>query len=695
MNKYVENVILKEGNGEKHLYVYLSKDAYNAPYKALSRLFDDNCEEVFGINLKELKYKIKRTFIFFAKGVDVIKKGAFDFGFHEYGIGKIEFIIPEGVKRIEDKAFYSSRFDEINLPESLEYIGDEAFFSYGLTKGEIFIPKNVTHIGQKIFDGKIVFDKENNNFFDDGVAIYNTFEKTLVYFHPDVKVETYFVKDGTENILVSGMFKKTYLIDEIIIPQSVKRIEECLWYKHEFKKVIVQSKETIIEKAAFKAGTKISYPDGEYFYLGHSSKYCKEDNDKKYYNYQNTKVTSARKSAIYKIEEEGKALNIYFSENINSDEGIVFSYLLQSDYDNVSDKIKKRYTEGYYHDIYVYLPDGIDTIKNRMFAKAFVNQKDNKKTNSKVHIIIGEGVKTIEESAFSSSGIYSVKLPQSLEVIERYAFWENSITQNIKIPKNVKKIGDGAFRLNEGTKVLVDKDNDSFYSDGYALYDVKEKELIYFFDHKTYKDYNEFDEAYNYNYKVLDGTKKIQCESFLGFNYYDEEDYSNCEGRFGVLEIPESIEEIDRYVFWNTQFKKVIINNPDVVIGNHAFLDGQKIEFPFDGYLIIKNYEDKKIDGEYKIIQEIPPEDLEKYNRVIYDYEIPKQEEKEIYKGEESELDIERIKSIIEDNKKEIEENLSKNPFDFDVDEIFKDVDYDYNSFDFESVSDDEENEEN
>lgn len=694
MNKYIENIKIEKiensASGKNFiLKVILSKDVINAPHKALRHLFDDQDTEV-----KDLKYKIKEMWVYIPKGIECIKESMFESAFCDYGCGDIVVIIPEGVKKIEKKAFYFAHFDSLKLPESLEYIGDEAFYTYTTAKGSIFISKNVKHIGQKIFDGNIVIDKENDNFFDDGVAIYNDLEKTLVYFYPDVKKETYFVKEGTEKIIASGMFRKNYLIDNIVIPQSVKVIEECLWYKHEFKKVIVQSGETFIEKTAFKGNTKISYPDGEYFYFGHSSKFCKEENDKKYYNYQNTKVTVARKSAIEKIEEEGKILNIYFSENMQSDEKIIFSYLLQSDYDNISEQIKNQYLKGYYHDIYVYFPGGINTITSCMFKNAFVNQNDNKKINSKVHIIIGEGVKTIEESAFSSSGIYSVKLPQSLEVIEGYAFWDTSITQNIKIPKNVKKIGEGAFRLNGGTKIFVDDDNESFYSDGYALYDVKEKELIYFFDHKTYKDYNEFDEAYNYNYKVLDGTKKIQCEAFLGFNYYDEEDYSTCESRFGVLILPESIEEIDRYVFWNTQFKKVIINNPDVVIGNHAFLDGQKIEFPFDGYLIIKNYEDKKIDGEYKIIQEIPPEDLEKYNRVIYDYEIPEEEIKEVYIGEESELDIDKIKSIIEENKKELEEDENKNPFDFDVDEIFKDVDYDYNPFDFEPVELEEDDEE-
>ncbi|MBE7037353.1 MAG: hypothetical protein E7404_00415 [Ruminococcaceae bacterium] len=698
MNKYIENIKIEKidnSNERKNfiLHVYLSKDVIDAPFKVLRKLFDDDDKEI-----KEINYKSKKLYIYIPEGIECIKESLFENAFNEYGYGDTTVIIPEGVKKIEKRAFYYARFHSLKLPESLEYIGEEALYTYSADKMEgILISKNVKHIGQNVFSGNIKFDKENKNFFDDGVAVYNELEKSLVYFYPDVKKEVYLVKEGTEKISASGIFRKSYFIDEIIIPQSVKKIEKCLWRYNEFKKVTVQNKETLIRVAAFEDNTKILYPDGKYFYMGHSSKFYKEENDKKYHNYQNTKVTQARRNAIEKIEEEENSLNIYFSENIQSDEGIVFRHLLQNDYDNVSEQIKKRYVEGYYHDIYVYLPDGINTVKQLMFSNAFVNQKDNNKISSKVHIIIGEGVEKIEKSVFWNSGAYSVKLPQSLEVIEKNAFHDTSITQNIKIPKGVRVIEEGAFCINGEAKILVDKDNQTFYSDGHALYNIEEKELIYFFAHKWYKDYKEFDEAYNFNYRVISGTKKIQIGAFEGFSYYDSD--VSYEERFGVLELPESLEKVERWTFYETDFKKVIINNPHVIIENYAFLNGQRIEFPYDGYLIIKNYDDVKIDDEYKIVVEISEEDKNKYNKVIYDYEVPeeKAEPEEVYQGEETELDIDEIKRKLEENKEEAQENqTAENPFDFDADEIFKDINYDYNPFDFKPVDieDDDEDDE-
>ena len=62
----------------------------------------------------------------------------------------IKFVkISEGIKRIENNAFYCSFIVNIELPSTLEYIGDEAFYWSRLEN--IVIPKNVNYLGARAF----------------------------------------------------------------------------------------------------------------------------------------------------------------------------------------------------------------------------------------------------------------------------------------------------------------------------------------------------------------------------------------------------------------------------------------------------------------------------------------------------------------------------------------------------------------
>ena len=62
----------------------------------------------------------------------------------------IKFVkISEGIKRIENNAFYCSFIVNIELPSTLEYIGDEAFYWSHLEN--VVIPKNVSYLGARAF----------------------------------------------------------------------------------------------------------------------------------------------------------------------------------------------------------------------------------------------------------------------------------------------------------------------------------------------------------------------------------------------------------------------------------------------------------------------------------------------------------------------------------------------------------------
>ena len=67
---------------------------------------------------------------------------------------------------------------------------------------------------------------------------------------------------------------------------------------------------------------------------------------------------------------------------------------------------------------------------------------------SSTTIVIPEGVHTIDMLAFSrekKAEIKSIQLPQSLEIIENWAFDHCKKLERIIIPAGVRKIGRGAF----------------------------------------------------------------------------------------------------------------------------------------------------------------------------------------------------------------------------------------------------------
>lgn len=87
--------------------------------------------------------------------LEVIGYGAF--WFCEYLTGPLN--LPQTLKRIEDRAFNSTRFTgHLVLPDNLEYIGTQAFGNWSVGKagsytGDLVIPENITQIQNETFKG--------------------------------------------------------------------------------------------------------------------------------------------------------------------------------------------------------------------------------------------------------------------------------------------------------------------------------------------------------------------------------------------------------------------------------------------------------------------------------------------------------------------------------------------------------------
>lgn len=182
-------------------------------------------------------YKLKSIYI--QSGVEEIGEDAFyssDDGSDiddEIRIAINSLTLPDTLKKIGDSAFeYIYIEDEITLPESLIYVGDYAFYLAEFYNNELYIPKNVEHIGKGAFSW-CCFKKysvdENNKFYssDSQGALYNKDKTELIHYPNNTYVadNTTFIIPDTVKTVKKDCFFNTRCLKEIVIPPSVEEIE--------------------------------------------------------------------------------------------------------------------------------------------------------------------------------------------------------------------------------------------------------------------------------------------------------------------------------------------------------------------------------------------------------------------------------------------------------------------------------------
>ena len=181
------------------------------------------------------EYKIKSIFI--QSGIEEIGREAFsssDDWDDDVRISIKSLTLPDTLKKIGYEAFFYMNLNgELLLPESLEFVDNYAFYRTRVYNKELFIPKNVEHIGTGAFldNGFIKYKvDENNKYFsnDDEGALYNK-DKTVLVHYPN---DTYVAENSTFEIpntvvtIAPYCFHYTRCLKEIVIPESVRVIED-------------------------------------------------------------------------------------------------------------------------------------------------------------------------------------------------------------------------------------------------------------------------------------------------------------------------------------------------------------------------------------------------------------------------------------------------------------------------------------
>lgn len=123
-------------------------------------------------------------------------------------------ILPEGLKRIEERGFCGCRkITELNIPSTVEYIGYEAFLNIGIT--DVIIPQGVREISDRAFRGS---DLLTTVTLPDTVISIG--EEAFAW---NGSLEEINLPEGLEIIKI-GAFTGCSSMDEIKIPASVTQI---------------------------------------------------------------------------------------------------------------------------------------------------------------------------------------------------------------------------------------------------------------------------------------------------------------------------------------------------------------------------------------------------------------------------------------------------------------------------------------
>ena len=186
----------------------------------------------------------------------------------------------------------------------------------------------------------------------------------------------------------------------------------------------------------------------------------------------------------------------------------------------------------------------------------------NESKQSVKQIIIGEGVKSIGESAFCHcSELESVVLPDSLISIGDYAFYGDSSLSNIEISRNVTQIGDHAFAYcNKLKSIPVEEGNTHFCSEEGILYNKDMTKIVCYPAGKT--DISQFN--------IPDGVTEVGVSAFVNcrsltaikipnsVTTIGASAFSDCRNLYSV-NIPQSVTSIGSSAFWYCNNMKSLV----------------------------------------------------------------------------------------------------------------------------------------
>ena len=383
---------------------------------------------------------------------------------YPYGRKDSYYRVPDGVIEICERAFnWNSNLTEIELPDSLQIIGNEAFINCSITN--ITLPVNVTSVTGQAFNycshlSEIRVAAGNQTYFSRNGVLFSDGGKKLVAYPLGNTSSSYKIPSTVEVIGEYAFYHNQYL-SEIDFPDALKTIEgNAFEYCKLLERVDLKGKLEYIGPYAFafcdnltsvnmeavgcvcddafrySPIRKLVFPEGLYS-IGSTIAYGSALRE--VHLPSSIWLSNIADDAFESDDELPDGEHITFYVPHGSDAGL-YCIMYGCVYEYSDEAPEETETND--------TPDEIECSSDFEISDGILTSY----AGSDTDISVPYGVEVIGDSAFSGKKeIQSVTLPDSLTKIDEYAFSGCKQLSWINIPDSVEVIGEFAF---SGCKLL-------------------------------------------------------------------------------------------------------------------------------------------------------------------------------------------------------------------------------------------------
>ena len=617
---YVSNIILNEGIEELGYSIFMgcsnlkSVTIPGSVKKLPSGLFTS-------VALQE---------IILSEGIEEINSGTFDTS--KYSVKKLslpgslvnipdellsngssleELILGEGIKEIGNRTFaYCNNLAKLQLPTTLEEIGEYAFYNDGKFDYDLSSLNNLKSIGQYAFGycqgiTKIVLPSSLEN-IEQG-AFYYCMGATLIDIH------------GSFDTIPQYAFQNATSLREVYIGDNIKTIRSGAFYTcpYLFSVVLGENVETISDGAFSSCYfLKLIYNNSELELVPGSSNYgqialyakciIKEGEDLTFIN-DNGFLFEQTETSYQLIGYIGSEENITLPTSFkDKDDNVITEftinrYAFRNNQTIKSVVIPDSYTEipdsffyGCTNLESVTIGSGITSLEYGLFYGSglksvvipdtitYLDKDVFRYCKSLKSITIGSGIDNIPMYSFAGceslesitipntvtslgaycfmySGLKSITLGTGLTELPSYAFQYAEKLESITIPANITSIGSYAFQYCKGLKSFKLEANDAVISP-YMFDQCNGLEEVVLTDNIV--------SIGDHSFNACANLRKVKCGSGLKtIGYYAFNYCTNLE----EVEFNNGLTSIDSNAFYYTKLESIVLPNSLTSIGTSAF----------------------------------------------------------------------------------------------------------------------------
>ena len=477
------------------------------------------------------------------------------------GLEKVTF--PESLKRIEEKAFYNRNLKDVEIPENVEYVGDQAFAKHT----DVKICGDNTLLGQNISDNISIAKTNKKYHTENGLLLSNDNKRLLKVISENDEIQ---LPDEIEVIDCGAISRKILKDDKL--PLNLKWIGENNKIVLTGGKLFISNKVEYIgtlpvsaNKIVFEEGNKNYRMDkyAVYHILNDGKEEILALRDHSIDSFEvNEKIACLDKNVFYGCDKLKKLkLNeglLSYDEQCVEDQfgdkqferiyipsSVKRLSLISSELDhyrNINYLIDENNSHYFIDDDIIYEIGENDEYKvllnqNRMISKA----------------VIDDGTISIEDYAFyTKEGLQLLKeieIPDSVRFIQEGAFRNCKSLTKVNLPENLEFIDIEAFAGCDNLQEFSISNKNKHYStiDG-VLFDKEEKTLVIYPNGRKCEKYEmpnsveeiggAFSETTCIKELVLsEGLKRIKDNAFP----------SRCG--FRIIQLKNDIKDIGLYAF--------------------------------------------------------------------------------------------------------------------------------------------------